>query len=251
MGTVISYDERKASLKIKLDDSISIGDGIEVLNNDDTLPGGIVTGIKSNGKPVRKAMPGDIVTLTRIKAHERGRGTGIIRKGGKVIKTSEKELNERISQTYTRDIFQKRRPISGVVSIKESEPMRLKLLDNSLNIEVEVEGDAAERARAKGLTEERVKEQIAKTGDVPFSFSSLEVFLDEGLHVPVSSINDIRRRAFTELSNAILNSYKRRKLSNLNFNPLTIHGKAEKQEKYISLYIYSFQKLQDLYKSGV
>lgn len=251
LGTVISYDERKASLKIKLDDSISIGDGIEVLNNDDTLPGGIVTGIKSNGKPVRKAMPGDIVTLTRIKAHERGRGTGIIRKGGKVIKTSEKELNERISQTYTRDIFQKRRPISGVVSIKESEPMRLKLLDNSLNIEVEVEGDAAERARAKGLTEERVKEQIAKTGDVPFSFSSLEVFLDEGLHVPVSSINDIRRRAFTELSNAILNSYKRRKLSNLNFNPLTIHGKAEKQEKYISLYIYSFQKLQDLYKSGV
>ena len=78
--------------RIKLEEELSIGDGIEIWNNEEDSPGNIVTEIIHNGKNVSVAAKGSIVDVGSLK--------GKIFKGNAVYKTSDKMLN-----TAARDSF--------------------------------------------------------------------------------------------------------------------------------------------------
>ena len=86
LGNVLGY--RGSLLKIKLMEPISIGDGIEVWNDQDESPSVIVSKIIFNNKMVKNADVGDVVELGSIK--------GKISIGNKVYKTSDKKLNQSV-----------------------------------------------------------------------------------------------------------------------------------------------------------
>ena len=56
-----------------------------------------------------------------------------------------------------------------------------------------------EKAINKPMTKEGLTERLAKCGGTQFFAESVEIELDEGLIVPASVINDLRRRALSEL----------------------------------------------------
>lgn len=116
--------------------------------------------------------------------------------------------------------YQKERPLVDVtmeVLIRAGEPLRLILRDGPGN-EVTVPGLPPEAARTRPLTEEDVREQLAKTGGTPYRVTKLEVHLSEGLSVPKSALNALRRSALDELTALRAAPPKRRALPDRPFS---------------------------------
>lgn len=65
-----------------------------------------------------------------------------------------------------------------------------------------VEGtQKSERALNKAITADRIKQQLLKTGSTPFEVDECMVEIDDGITVPISEINELRRRVLEELKN--------------------------------------------------
>lgn len=93
-------------------------------------------------------------------------------------------------------------PVSFYLTVIESE--KVSLSASALGKTVFIEDEAVpEKALNKPMTEEGLKERIGKCGGTQFYAESIEIDLDEGLIVPASVINNLRRNALSELEKAI------------------------------------------------
>lgn len=89
-----------------------------------------------------------------------------------------------------------------------------------------------EKALNKPLTKEGLVDRISKCGGTQFYAGKVEVELDEGLIVPVSVINNLRRSALEELENRF-KTVKVKNFTEANFNMTS--GKLQYNNKEISL----------------
>jgi len=64
----------------------------------------------------------------------------------------------------------------------------------------------AEKAVNTPLTNERISEQICKTGNTPFDVKNLKIVCDDGISLPVKEINTVRREGFELLEKALSSS---------------------------------------------
>ncbi len=74
----------------------------------------------------------------------------------------------------------------------------------------------AEPALKTPTSEDRIKEQLLKTGATAFRFKRLDIIADDGINIPIKAINELRRDAFLKLEQSILNQDK--PLSDASFN---------------------------------
>ena len=202
LGVVAAHNEKTGSLRIKLDSNLNMGDGIEVWTNSigAESPGGIVTKIIKDKQLVRNAQAGDTVTVEIIR--------GKIRSGSKIYKTTDKALNEQATRSYTSEAS-RRLPISGEFYMQKGELPRLILRDDRGNEVLKYGEVVAEEAQNKPLSEQRIREQLCKMGSTPFFVENLKINIDDGLVLPISDLNNIRRLAAQELEELIVSSYKR------------------------------------------
>lgn len=200
LGEVISYNHFSKTVKLKLEDNLANGDGIEVWNEDEESPGTVVSEIKVNGKIESGVNIGKTVEVGYLQ--------GKIQEGNKVYKTSDKLLNTKARETYTGKSHRKLQ-LNGKVIIKSGQPVFLSVGDISGN-SYELVGDIIpEAAVNKELLKERVEEQIRKTGSTPFEFMNLDIELEGGLSLPLSEINNMRRKALEELEKKRNEAYLR------------------------------------------
>jgi len=91
------------------------------------------------------------------------------------------------------------RPIAirGALSAVTSLPLSLTVTDGE--DEVRAEGDVVQTAQSRPSDEARLTAQLQKTGGTPYEFSDIAVTLSSDAFVPVSAVNDLRRRALEEL----------------------------------------------------
>ena len=87
-------------------------------------------------------------------------------------------------------------PIDIEVKIKAGEPSSITVA----NYEKTVCGDIPEAARTAPLDRAAVEKNILKLGGTPYYARKVDIELDEGLILPVSSINRLRREAIASLS---------------------------------------------------
>ena len=89
-------------------------------------------------------------------------------------------------------------PISLFASIREGRPMKLsaKLFER----EVTVFGEIPQKAINAPLSRETVERNLSKLGATAYSLEHIEVELDEGLMLPISALNALRRAAVEALS---------------------------------------------------
>lgn len=199
LGKAVAYDSRTQMVSIRLEDRLSVGDGIEIRAGLSGSTGGIVESVKRGKQVVKSAASGDLVNI--------GYFRGSITPGDKIYKTIDIALNREARKSFI-NTNTKRVKIKGNASLRYGHPLTLSVEDYDGHIITAVGSVLPERAISKPLSEERLKEQLGKTGATPFCFDYLQVELDEGLSIPVSEINEVRRQALDRLLAARADRYK-------------------------------------------
>ncbi len=90
--------------------------------------------------------------------------------------------------------------IDLAASVRQNEPATLSLKKGETV--VTVTGDVPQAARTAPLSEEDVLRSLSRLGGTPYRIGKAKIELDEGLMLPVSCLNDLRRRAVEALDNA-------------------------------------------------
>ena len=94
----------------------------------------------------------------------------------------------------------------GRLVFRQNEPVRLTLSRGGVS--AETEGPAAQAALKQPLTEEKLRQQIRKTGGSDFCIGRLAVDTDGASFLPLSALNELRRQALEDLREALLAPYR-------------------------------------------
>ncbi len=92
-------------------------------------------------------------------------------------------------------------PVSMHAKIARGVPCSIEM--SALGTSISVLGQVPDTAINAPLTEESVKKSLSKLGDTEFSLSEFSLELDEGLILPVSALNSLRRECCERLSLAL------------------------------------------------
>ena len=186
VGKVVDYNKKSKRLKIKLEGTLKKGDGIN-------LGGGTIGRIIKGKEIAQIGYKGETIELDFI---------GEARKNQPVFKTSDTNLIDKAQKTYTQDKEFVKSLIDAEITIKLGEYPELKLIDKNNN-SVTVKGDKlVEKALKVALGEEKIETQIKKLGNTPYELDDLKINLDEGVSMPISLINQMRREAIELLDEA-------------------------------------------------
>ncbi len=109
-------------------------------------------------------------------------------------------LLKELSRLYEKE--QPRLAVDFSLSILEGEKVSLSASCNGKNVFI-TNDTVPEKALNKPLTKEGLTERLAKCGGTQFYADKIEIDLDDGLIVPASVINNLRRRALEELENKL------------------------------------------------
>ena len=95
----------------------------------------------------------------------------------------------------------RRNPIQIEAVLHADKPCSLTLFDGSRR--VTVSGDIPMPAINAPLTREAVEKSLSKFGGTPYEVTEFSLDMDDGLMLPVSRLNDLRRRAMQALEDAL------------------------------------------------
>jgi putative protease len=190
LGRVLAADSGRGTVRLRLEDSLSVGDGIEAWNGEEKSPGTIVTLLLRDGSNVRTAAKGETVTVGSIR--------GNIPAGCGIYKTSDRELNTAAAETYAGKPLRRIR-LKGRAVLRAGGPLVLTVRDGDGNEAAAAGGMLPEPAVSRPVTAGRLSAQLEKTGATPFELTDVEMELDENLSLPVSEINEVRRKALEAL----------------------------------------------------
>ncbi|WP_026885357.1 DUF3656 domain-containing U32 family peptidase [Clostridium beijerinckii] len=179
--------------EIKLESSVSLGDGIRF--NDD---GFTLSKILNNNNEVKEAFRGETVKLFP---------TGGYKKGYKLYKMSDKKLYDELNEDLKP--YKRKINLTGEVEFKVNSPLCIKAKYNKK--EYRVYGEIVEEATNKPLTRERVEESLRKSGEIPYKFDKIifDIF-DDGF-IRISAINNLRRELFEKILKEEVSSYRRKR----------------------------------------
>ena len=102
---------------------------------------------------------------------------------------------------------EKKEKINGILEVSTEKPMNLLLQWREL--QVKVSGALAVPAKKRAMTAEAFRKQLKKTGNTPFEFEDLKIFIDGEAFVPNSAINELRRNALAKLEECAVVGYRR------------------------------------------
>lgn len=216
VGKVVDYNKKAKRLKIKLEGTLKKGDGINL--------GGGTIGRIIKGKDIAQiGYKGETIELDFI---------GEAKKNQLVFKTSDTDLIDRAQKTYTQDKEFAKSLIDAEISIKLGSYPELRLIDKNKNI-VSVQGDKlVEKALKVALSEEKIETQIKKLGNTPYEIDQLKINLDEGVSMPISLINQMRREAIDLLDNARISVKGRMyKDNDIKYSPKIYSRNADNKSK--------------------
>ncbi|MBR2264185.1 MAG: U32 family peptidase [Firmicutes bacterium] len=125
-----------------------------------------------------------------------------VRKGQEVYRLIDSALLRRFS-----DQEEPKRPI--VLSAEFIEGRNARLTASCNETCVTVEGSRVETALERSMEEEMIRRSLMKTGGTPFIPEEIRIRIEGSIFVPVSALNDLRRRALTALEDALCQRVKR------------------------------------------
>ncbi len=105
--------------------------------------------------------------------------------------------------------------VAADVRAKIGEPLTLTLTDADGNVATARTNFLAEPAVNRPLTVDTLNKQIGRMGNSVFALEKISAAVDDNLMVPISELNDVRRRAVEDLERQRLQKFKREKISAL------------------------------------
>lgn len=149
--------------------------------------------------PVEKAAAGDVVALT-VK--------GRVFPGDRVFKVYDGKLMESAKAMYSTGAPVRRFGVGAVVRAAAGQPLVLTLTDeDGHTAEAETEFIGQE-AMKRPLTEETLMKQIGRLGTSIFTLTELKAEISGNVMVPVSELNEVRRKCVEQLENMRLADFQ-------------------------------------------
>ncbi len=113
-----------------------------------------------------------------------------------------KELFAAARETYENGRENRKIPVNLRLTVRRGEPVRLGgACTASGGVAMAMaQGDMPEEARNRAVTAEELRQRLSKTGGTVFTADRVEIELDEGLMVPASAVNGLRRELLEELA---------------------------------------------------
>lgn len=198
VGTISHINENKGHLKLKLENTLSVSDRISINNESYTI-----SELMIDNKNFETLEKGNLVKIGRMK--------GKISVGNKVYRIETAKLNKAISPTFKEDKNFRKVKLNGEIILKENTPICFKVWSDDgfyKNIVSEITSEVIPQiALNKPITEEKVVEQLSKTGNTEFEFDYINVIMDGNLFVQMSILNDLRRNVLEKLETIVLEKY--------------------------------------------
>lgn len=194
LGKVI--DKKGVYVKLKLEEDIDMHDGFEIYSEDKVVSN-IVTCIK-NDKYVnvnRNMKKGEYVWIGDVKKS--------VKIGSNIYKTSSDKLNKKYRLTYSNNVENIKNKVEVEINILKDKKIFANVFLNNICINIDT-NYIPQLANKKELNKEAIISAFSKTQDIPFIFDFKKINIDNGLFVPVSILNEFRRKIVAE----ILKSYE-------------------------------------------
>ena len=200
VGTISHINENKGHLKLKLENTLSVGDRISINNESYT-----VSELMIDNKNFETLEKGTLVKIGRMK--------GKISVGNKIYRIETAKLNKSILPTFKEDKNFRKVKLNGEIILKENTQVSFKVWSNEgfyKDLKSEITLDVIpQTALNKPISKEKIIEQLSKTGNTEFEFENLNVIMDNNLFIQMSILNDLRRTAIEKLENLVLEKYTR------------------------------------------
>lgn len=204
IGRVTHFQAKNKLVTIKLDEPLHNNDIVDFWVK---VGGRVSTTVQSmmvNGKVVEEAAAGEEVTI----------GVGSpVKVNDRVFKVFDATLMEKARSFFKEAVPKRRVKIDAMVKVAVGEPFLIVVKDEDGFTGMAKTGFIAENARNRPLTEEGIRNQIDRLGSTIFSLRNFACDIEGQIMVPVSEINDARRRAIEELEKARLARFQRKVLT--------------------------------------
>ena len=197
IGRVSSYDHQQHLAGIKLEEDLSVGDGIEFWV---TVGGRVVLTITEMlvaGEAVEQAYKGQEVVISVPAA---------VRITDRVFRTFDSKLNNYANGFFGNNSM-KKIPVTAKVTARVGDPMEIFFEDAEGNIGSAKTEFVGQVAIKRPLTAETVEKQLERLGNTHFELGRWELLADDNVMFPISEINEARRQAIDNLYVARVNSY--------------------------------------------
>ena len=188
IGKVVDVNSNR--IKIHLDKPLAQGDGIRFQTEQVGMMVNFIYDKKDN--LISSANYGDTVEIDNKIG---------IKSCGTILKTVDVKLLDEL-----KNYSEKKIPISMKVTASFGKPFQLEVTDFFHTIIVE--DSIVEKATGNGTSSHRILEQLSKLGDTPFILDNRDLEIEEGIFIPISKINEIRRKAISQLIEVRENSKK-------------------------------------------
>ena len=204
IGRVTKYLPRERSVVLKLEGSLSVGDIVEAWVKVGGRVNIEVASMQVDGINVESAAPHQEVCLPC---------SDPVRPGDRVFKTYDSLLTEKARSWFAKPHARRRIPVTWKVIASVGEPLTIEVTDRDGHRGAAQTHALGQVARNRPLTNEGLENQCARLGNTPFRIESFSSELHGEVMVPVSEINDARRRAIEALETARLEDFHRPLLS--------------------------------------
>ncbi len=176
---------RVRSGKVRLQIPLSLGDGLQAGDS-----GFIVTKMRESGREVRDAKAGATVEIFPRQ----------YRDGDLLVKTNDAGLIREI-QTRLRQKREGQLPIKLAAEFRPGRPLRLTAEFRGRRLERA--GEVVQTSIDRPLGEDRLRENLSKTGGTPFAVEELKLDHEPGF-LPMSAVNELRRSLLDEMETILL-----------------------------------------------
>ena len=191
IGRVTAYDWDRRIVTVKLSGRRGRGDQVDFW----VKVGGRVTATISaltdaKGRAVEEGQAGDIVSFAIPSA---------VRDHDRVFKVYDARLMERAKETYASGAPVRRIPVAIAVRAAVGEPLTVTLCDAEGHRGEGRTDFIGEPARKRPLSEEIIRKQVSRLGTSVYEMKSLYCDIAGEVMVPMSEINEARRKAVEAL----------------------------------------------------
>lgn len=191
IGRVTAYDWDARIVTVKLSGRLGLGDQVDFW----VKVGGRVTATISSlrdaeGREVEEGQAGDTVSFAIPSA---------VRDHDRVFKVYDARLMERAKETYASGAPVRRIPVAIAVRAAIGEPLTVTLCDAEGHRGEGRTDFIGEPARKRPLSEEIIRKQVSRLGTSVYEMKSLHCDIAGEVMVPMSEINEARRKAVEAL----------------------------------------------------
>lgn len=191
IGRVTAYDWDARIVTVKLSGRLGLGDQVDFW----VKVGGRVTATISTltdakGRAVEEGQAGDTVSFAIPSA---------VRDHDRVFKVYDARLMERAKETYASGAPVRRIPVAIEVRAAIGEPLTVTLCDAEGHRGEGRTDFIGESARKRPLSEEIIRKQVSRLGTSVYEMKSLTCDIAGEVMVPMSEINEARRKAVEAL----------------------------------------------------